>query len=95
MGNQTTAVRSLCAATPPRVSRRTATGSPYTGAAVQLAGIGGYSPSLLAWLFVGAVAAGVISAPRDATGGAAPPSLDVPLPWDYDAEAVALYWAQR
>jgi hypothetical protein len=59
------------------------------------AGIGGYSPSLLAWLFVGAVAAGVISAPRDATGGAPSPSLGVPLPWDYDAEAVAAYWAQR
>ena len=60
------------------------------------AGIGGYSPLVLALLLASVLGLSIASMPRgsgaDATSSQLP---DPPLPWIYDAEAVAVYWARR
>ena len=38
---------------------------------------------------------GLASAPREDQQMSDSPSAGVPLPWDYNADAVADYWAQR
>lgn len=44
-------------------------------------------------LALGVLALGLASSPRE--GAKDEPGADVPLPWEYDADAVAEYWARR
>ena len=59
------------------------------------AGIGGYSTTTVALLFVGALAVVLATAPRAAEDPYTTPAGERPLPWEYDYEDVASYWAQR
>ena len=58
-------------------------------------GIGGYSTSTVALLFVGALTVVLATAPRAAEDPYTTPAGERPLPWEYDYEDVASYWAQR
>jgi hypothetical protein len=47
-------------------------------------------------LFAGVLAVSLASMPRGSGADAAlSQPLDTPLPWIYDADAVAAYWARR
>ena len=59
------------------------------------AGIGGYSTSTIALLFLGAVTVVLATAPRPGEEPYTTPAGERPLPWEYDAQEVAAYWAQR
>ena len=60
-----------------------------------LAGIGGYSTSTVALLFLGALTVVLATAPRADEEPFSTPAGERPLPWEYDAQEVAAYWAQR
>ena len=59
------------------------------------AGIGGYSTSIVGSLFLAALTVVLATAPRPGEDPYATPAGERPLPWDYDAQEVANYWAQR
>ena len=59
------------------------------------AGIGGYSTSTVALLFLGALTVVLATAPRAGEEPYSTPAGERPLPWEYDAQEVAAYWAQR
>lgn len=61
---------------------------------VMRAGMGGYSSPTVACIALGVLALGLVTAPKeDAEGDEL--GVDTPLPWEYDAAAVADYWARR
>ena len=51
-----------------------------------------FSPTV-ACIALGVLALGLATAPKEDAGDE--PGVDTPLPWDYDATAVADYWARR
>ncbi len=55
--------------------------------------MGGYSSPTVACIALGVLALGLATAPKEDLGDE--PGVDTPLPWDYDATAVADYWARR
>ncbi|CAL5225145.1 g7925 [Coccomyxa viridis] len=58
-------------------------------------GIGGYNTSTVTLLFLGALTVVLATAPRPGEEPYSTPAGERPLPWEYDAQEVAAYWAQR
>ncbi|CAL8467304.1 g6841 [Coccomyxa elongata] len=56
-------------------------------------GVGGYSSPTVACIALGVLALGLATAPKEDAEDE--PGVDTPLPWEYDADAVANYWARR
>lgn len=58
-------------------------------------GIGSYSTSTVAALFLGALTFVLATAPKPNEDPYTTPAGERPLPWEYDEREVAAYWAQR